>query len=343
MKRKPFALLVILLLPMLAFAQSNLTGADSARLLIDSTLRYAKANSLYRDKEDWTAVTDSMRKYSNNAHTIAEVMPAFPVMYKMLGDFHGQALLKRKSYKWPGRRSKVDHKLYADIINRIRSGSVNVGSHLLEPGYGYLIIPANNPTHAGESDSIARVIQDSLARLDPAKLKGLIIDLRTNTGGDMFPMILGVGNLFTPGELGAFIYKDGKPKEEWHIAGNAFYMAGKKAMEVPKIGKFNPKLKIALLTSPYTASSAEALLTSFIGQKNVRIIGEPTAGYTTANDSFSYLGVQVLMATSVAEDRNGHINYVNILPDEQVILGDDLNDLSKDKKVAAAMKWFKGK
>lgn len=120
-------------------------------------------------------------------------------------------------------------------------------------------------------------------------------------------------------------------------------MAGQKAMEVPKLGKFNPKLKIALLTSPYTASSAEALLTSFIGQKNVRIIGEPTAGYTTANDSFSYLGVQVLMATSVAEDRNGHINYVNILPDEQVILGDDLNDLSKDKKVAAAMKWFKGK
>ncbi|RFZ84362.1 hypothetical protein DYU05_01675 [Mucilaginibacter terrenus] len=343
MIKPAFLLFLCILSSMVLHAQTALTGADSARMVIDSTLHYARQNALAGNKVNWAAITDSVKSRGENAKNIEEAMPALQVLFKMLGDFHGGAYYKGKNYKWVANRPHVDYKLYTDILTRIRSGSVQISSKIVENGYGYLVIPANNPTKPGESDSIARQIQLSLTNLKPAKLNGLIIDLRTNTGGDMYPMITGVGNLFTAGKLGAFIYPGNKPEDEWHIAGNAFFMSGKQAMSIPSYSKVNPKIKIVLLTSPFTASSAEALLISFKGQKNVRIIGEVTGGYTTANDSFSYLGVQVLMATSVEADRNGVIYYENIVPDELIVTGDNLDDLSTDKKVQAALKWLKGK
>jgi carboxyl-terminal processing protease len=343
MKLKPALFILFLTFPFFSFAQSP-SSADSARMVIDSALRYAKTNSFYKDKVIWAALTDSVKKYSKGAKNIEAAMPALKVMYKMLGDFHGRASYKDKSYKWVTSRAKADYTLYAGLLNRVRKESPpQIHTRVLENGYGYIAIPSNNPTKDGETSVLVKQLQDSLTKLNPAKLKGIIVDLRANTGGNMYPMILGVGNLFNKSKLGTFVSPGGKGGDDWYIKGTALYIAKDKVLTVAPFGKVNPRIKIAVLVSPFTASSGEATAISFKGQKNAKVIGDNTAGYTTANESTYFLGVQILLATSIEADRTGHIYHEYVTPDVVVKAGDDLDDFSKDKKIIAAMKWLKGK
>jgi carboxyl-terminal processing protease len=333
----------LLLLPFLSFAQQPLTGADSARKLIDTALSYAKKNSIYSSKVNWKVLTDSVKARSENANSVIEAMRAVSLMYQMLGDFHGMALYKGKTYKWNTSRVKADKEIYKELFARFKKGKAMVETRMLEKGYGYIVIPGNNPTRAGETHTIAAQIQDSLAKLDPAKLKGIVIDLRLNTGGNMWPMILGVGNLVSKGKLGTFIYPDASKNESWLVRDTSIYSDTNKVVSVRAFCKVNPKIKIAVLTSPYTASSGEATAITFKGQKNARIIGDTTAGYTTANESFGFYGVEFIMAQAAEADRNGNIYYENVPPDQLVIAGDNFTDLSKDAKIIAALNWMKGK
>jgi carboxyl-terminal processing protease len=142
-------------------------------------------------------------------------------------------------------------------------------------------------------------------------------------------------------KLGSFVYPNGK-REWWYIKDRIMYADTEREATIPAFCKVNPKIKIAVLTSPFTASSAEATAISFKGQKNARIIGDATAGYTTANESLFYMGVQVLLANSVKADRNGRVYDKNVPPDMEVIAGDNFDDFSKDQKIMAALKWMKG-
>lgn len=341
MKLKLFA--SFLFLPFLSFAQQPLTGADSARKLIDTVLSYAKKNSIYRGNIDLNKLTDSVLARSKDAKSVTEAMPAVSLMYQMLGDFHGMALYNGKTYKWNTTHIKVDRELYKELLAKYKKNKQTIETRMLEKGYGYILIPGNNPTKQGETQMITAQIQDSLAKLNPARLKGVIIDLRLNTGGNMWPMILGVGNLVSKGKLGSFIYPDASKNESWLVKDTSIYSDTIKVCSVKALGKVNPKIKIAVLTSPYTASSGEATAITFKGQKNACIIGDTTAGYTTANESFSMYGVEFIMAQAAEADRNGKIYYKNVPPDKEVIAGDDFDDFSKDQKIITALKWMKGK
>ncbi|MBD1391751.1 S41 family peptidase [Mucilaginibacter glaciei] len=336
-------LLLTFFIPLFSFSQQSLTSADSARKVIDTALAYAKKSSIYRDKVDWKNLTDSVKIKSKDAANINAAMPAVALMYKMLGDFHGMALYQGKTYKWATTKVKADKEKYKELFAKFKRGNTQIETRVLENGYGYLLIPGNNPTRQGEIQLIAAQIQDSLTKLNPAKLKGVIIDLRLNTGGNMWPMILGVGNLVSAGKLGTFVYPVASMNESWSVKDTSIYSDANKVCSVKAFSKVNPKIKIVVLTSPYTASSGEATAITFKGQKNARIVGDVSAGYTIANEGFSCYGVQFIMATSVEADRTGKVYYENVPPDQEVIAGDNFNDFSKDAKIIAALRWMKGK
>ena len=333
----------LLAFPFFGFAQQPLTGADSAHKVIDTALSYAKINSIYRANVNWNTLTDSVRAKSKNAKSIVEAMPAIALMYEMLSDFHGMALYHGKTYKWDTTLVNVNRQLYRQLLVKYKNNKQTIETRMLEDGYGYILIPGNNPTKPGESEMIAARIQDSLSKLKPARLKGIVIDLRLNIGGNMWPMIMGVGNLVSKGKLGYFIYPDASKNESWEVKGTFIYSDTTKSCSVKALGKVNPKIKIAVLTSPYTASSGEATAITFKGQKNACIIGDATAGYITANESFSIYGVEFIIAQAAEADRNVKVYYKNVPPDIEVIAGDNFDDFNKDQKIIAALKWMKGK
>lgn len=335
-----FSLLMLFLFPAISWAQTPVTGADSARVVIDSMLNFAKSKSLYRNRVDWQLVTDSVHHQLQGTHSIKEAMPAAQLLYRLLGDYHGFVIYRKKYYKWWTKNTAPDTIVHRNLIRKMKSKS-QVETQVLNGRYGYILVPANNPTHRGDNDRLSQELSDSLTNLHPASLKGLIIDLRTNGGGDMYPMILGLSGVLGEGKLGAFADPVTGLTEEWGISGNFAYDGKDTVCRLNVAVKKFPKLKVVVLLSPNTASSGEATAISFRGRKNTRFIGEDSAGFTTANQSFSLFGLNIFMASSVESDRNGKAYLDRVSPDQEVKGLDNFDELQKDGKVIAALKWLR--
>jgi carboxyl-terminal processing protease len=85
-----------------------------------------------------------------------------------------------------------------------------------------------------------------------------------------------------------------------------------------------------------TASSGEMTAISFIGKKNTRLFGQPTAGYVTSNSSISLSnGAMLFLATSYVSDRNKKKYMSRIIPEVVVEQGK-----GRDKEVETASDWL---
>ncbi|HVW95419.1 MAG TPA: S41 family peptidase [Mucilaginibacter sp.] len=326
-----------------AKAQQNLSSADSARRLVDTALQFAKTRSLYRMQVNWPEVEDSVRQVAGTAKNIRETMPAIRLLFSLLKDHHGFITYGKTIYRWDKRSLPLDKAVHKNLINKYKAG-FKLMPQVLDKHYGYLLLPGNNPTHSGDIERLARQIRDSLTLFSRRSIKGLIIDLRLNTGGSMWPMIGGLSALFKPGKLGAFTYADAQSEEAWGIYNSKVYDGADTVCAIKSRGKDLSDMKVVILLSPYTASSAEALAISFKGRPNTRFIGEPSAGYTTANESVQFTpDIGLFLATAVESDRNGKSYPDRVTPDEEIVGGDDFDHLLNDQKVTAALKWLKSR
>lgn len=108
-------------------------------------------------------------------------------------------------------------------------------------------------------------------------ISGAVIDLRGNTGGNMYPMIASVHRFIKNGDdmLGF------KSRAKTNIVPLFFILRTEGMAQKDYIA-----CPVAILTDSLTASSGEATLICFRGQENVKTFGTPTAGYASANRIF---------------------------------------------------------
>ncbi len=80
--------------------------------------------------------------------------------------------------------------------------------HLLDGGLGYLDLPTMSYGGA-EATQYAHIAQTVIRDADQATTCGWVVDLRRNMGGNMWPMLAGVGPILGEGEAGAIVFADG--------------------------------------------------------------------------------------------------------------------------------------
>lgn len=94
---------------------------------------------------------------------------------------------------------------------------------------------------------------------------------------------------------------------------------------------------MAVLVGPHTASSGEMTAISFIDNANVKLFGQPTAGFTTANQGFRLSnGAFLYLATSYTADKLFKIYKGRITPD---VLVDKPANGNDDPAIDAASAW----
>lgn len=157
---------------------------------------------------------------------------------------------------------------------------------LLENNIAYIKLPAFSG-NAEEGIKYANTVLNDL----PDALLGVIIDLRGNRGGNMYPMIAAV-HRFLPDDV---ILKFSSRKRPLSI--NTFFVMQTVGLEI-QAPIYCP---IALLTDEWTGSSGEAVLICFRGLSNTRTFGSPTAGYCSCNQPFALPGGSQLVLT-IGED-----------------------------------------
>src|ERR1700761_558825 len=109
-------ILVVVLKPCISAAQNAALKTDSAHLLLDTILSFAKSNSLYRKNVDWQKVEDSVRISASKAITIKDALPSIQLLYKLLGDHHGFIIYANKSYSWRANDKPIDPATHKALI-----------------------------------------------------------------------------------------------------------------------------------------------------------------------------------------------------------------------------------
>ncbi len=237
-----------------------------------------------------------------------------------------------------------DHSFFmseAEVKNWESEGSVT--SQIVFPSFkrldsfGYILVP---PFHGGNQEQIlafADSLQNGIRELYRLGIQGWIVDLRENTGGNMAPMIAGLGPLFSVTRLGSLIDVNGKP-DSWYYEKGTYYWSTDPGWSVSNPVILDKKLPIAVLTNGQTGSSGEAVVVSFIGNEKTRIFGQPTWGLTTGNGNFQLPdGAEIFLASTIYADRNGKTYYSSIVPN---VIIDDPSSQEDDAVIRQAMTWI---
>src|SRR5437667_3564441 len=175
----------------------------------------------------------------------------------------------------------------------------------------------NGPGFQQFAEKLHGIVMD----LQSQKPDGWLIDLRGNGGGNMWPMLAGIGAVLGEADLGTFESGSGD-REPW------FYKAGKAGSRSPQgRDEIATELKqppfalpelpwAAVLFDRGTGSSGEAVAISFAGRGRERSFGEHTAGFSTENQMYPLSDeAQLFLCVGIEADRTGHRYLDGIDPD----------------------------
>lgn len=221
----------------------------------------------------------------------------------------------------------------AQLVGEIKS------ELMADKGIAYLSVPWIGTTDSAICTRLADSLQQLIAGLDQPGISKWIIDLRKNTGGNCWPMLAGIGPLLGDGICGYFIssnekvpisYRNGSAMQGTHI---------RCKISRPVYKTKRDKKWIIVLTGPKTSSSGEILALAFKGKEQVYQYGEPTAGFTTANTTYTLSDNSMLILTICLEaDRTGKVYEGKIMPDQ--LIASESNYEMDDAVKSAAIMWL---
>ncbi len=302
--------------------------SDEVGRMMEQVKDLVREYSIFSDSLNWERLDFELRELADGLQKPEEASILVEHVIKRLrekGDLHSFLQSQVTSSKYQSQDMELE----------------KIEARLLPGRIGYLKVPAFRLQNRDSSGKFAGNIQRLIMQLDRNhEVTGWIVDLRANHGGNMYPMIAGLGPLLDEGTLGFFVKKNrgAQEKTRW------FYSHGGAGQgETVLVNVSSPyvlekkNVKVAVLIGPKTSSSGEMTAMSFIGRKNTQLFGEPTSGYTTANASFTLLnGSGFHIANSFAMDRFMKFSGGKIIPDRVI----KEKSPEEDSVLVAAEKWL---
>ena len=212
-------------------------------------------------------------------------------------------------------------------------------AELLEGQIGYIAVPWIKTTDSVLCSLIADSLQGLLQSLDSHHISKWIVDLRSNSGGNCWPMLAGIGPLLGNGTHGYFICRERWLPIQYN---NGRAMNGKHCICRVNREAYIPSeacRQVAVLIGPGTSSAGEIIALAFKGYEDAKFFGQPTAGFTTGNTTFNLDDGSMLVLSVASEaDRFGKTCNGKILPDEEVTASSHAGGV--DATLKAAVNWL---
>lgn len=192
-------------------------------------------------------------------------------------------------------------------------------------------------------------MQRIVANLDRSHPAGWVVDLRGNVGGNMWPMLAGIGPVLGEGDhLGEFFGTDGHSVWSYRNGVASDVEDSGKVNRYPPVAGTPYKLArapvVAVLIDGWTGSSGEAIAIAFKGRPDTRFFGEHTQGASTANQIFTLSdGSAMWLTVGVDADRTGTKYLHGFGPDEAIQGSDKLLPDKEDQVLQGALRWLSAK
>jgi carboxyl-terminal processing protease len=276
--------------------------SPAAKNYLDNLVDIMRLNSINRKTIDWASFRSDVFAAAGAAQSISETSAAQKQALVMLHDNHSFIVTADNQYITSGQISCTD----APVTNGV-----------IPENIGYVKVGGFSGS-ASQAEAFAQAIQNDVRAKDKANLKGWIVDLRGNTGGNMWPMIAGVGPILGTGVCGHFIDPDDRVNAWQYYSDGTSRIDGQIVTKVASpYTVLNPNPKVAVLLDKLTTSSGEATAIAFIGRNNTRSFGRATCSLSTANASFNLTnGSKLYLTVAVMADRSQKAYGSSIVPDE---------------------------
>ena len=308
-----------------------------AAAFLDNALDVMRQHALHGQSVDWTAVRTEAFKRAGGAFNPIDTYPAIYWALVQLGDsgahlrlppglYPDQIALLQQAERDATSNAPAASREQTSIPTPFTSRRLPEGHIVTVQGrnFGYVVLPRCS---AKDNDGLllyAADVRRILTDLSAQSPKGWIVDLRGNTGGNMWPMLAGVGPILGDGSVGSFVANDGNVS--W------FYQDGKTGTRNPAgletvslTLQEEPVLQtpsvapVAVLVDNSTASSAEAITIAFHGRPASRSFGSRTAGKSTAVQPFKLDdGAELYLTTAIDADRSGKAYPDGFTPDQVI-------------------------
>jgi hypothetical protein len=287
-------------------APTQPTGAPSERAsaYLEELIGLMRAHSVNRLTIDWNALRSRVFAAAAGAQTIPNTYDAIQVALDGLGDGH--------SLYYTAAGTVIG------ATRRIGCGRSEATTPTLPADIGYVRVPTFSGTPEAAT-TLANDLQRTIMSADAANPIGWIVDVRGNGGGNMWPMIAGVGPVLGDGLAGYFIdpvgvetawaYRDGAAWEG-DVANHRVTVPYRLRRERPRV---------AVLIDNGVASSGEAVVISFKGRPDTRSFGDRTCGLSTANAPYPMSdGATLNITEATMADRMRTLYGYSVQPDESL-------------------------
>lgn len=319
--------------------QSTVPEILARRQLVRLALSELKAQSLYTDDTDWGIIEDALEKQIGTIQTDEDMKKTLNTVLNHIRDSHGRFFYKDQMFAhftdWGNERNRGTRPIDQDARHRFEVEH-NHQFELLGDYTGYVKIKGIG-TDINEQ---AVHIRSNLEELAKEGAKNWILDLRYNTGGNLHPMMAGIGPLLCNGVVGGEANAKGEIIGKWTMTDGNFYLREYNEIPLPVSEGVRCNADVAVLISRYTVSSGEAVATTFKGRPNSKFFGEFTGGLTTVTN-WEPINEELTMSIAVSyyADRNNNVFKQNLHPDENIEFSSELA-LNMDPAIIAAQNWL---
>ncbi len=287
-------------------------GHVTAREMLDAAITIVQTHALKADVIDWDHVPARLRKSISETDDRTKAHTAVRELLALLGDNHSFVMPAAGAPHGASHRTPAT----APVVKQ------------LPDGIGYVQIPAFADLDADAARRFSATVVSDMERIAGSVRHGWIVDLRRNSGGNMWPMLAALEPLLGSGELGSFQDRRGR-MTPWKQTGTK------------SIAPTTPDLRqarVAVLIGARTSSSGEIVAVAFRGRPDTRSFGQTTSGQTSSNRLFLLPdGSRIALTTSRIVDRQGKVIPDHLQPDETMPAEDGSG---ADPTLAAATAWL---
>ena len=295
--------------------------SQAARAYLDATLAIMEAQSVNKGTIDWASFRSEVFAAAVVAQAIPDTYPAIAVALRLLNDHESYYVARDGRQIGP---SPVGG-----------CSAATPAAMRLPDTIGYVKVDSCPCDGNAATTQFAESIQRALRDADRAGLAGWIVDLRGNLGGNMWPMIAGVGPLLGEGIIGYIVYNDRDYEREYRD-GAALSLGEVFAHAEAPYALLKPQPRVAVLTDGTVASAGEAIVVFFKGRPETQSFGTPTCGHHHLTQGFRATdGASLFVVTAQSADRMKRKYGGPIEPDQ--IVSDP------GQAVDRAVAWLQGR
>lgn len=301
-----------------------------------------RAAALNARTPGFEAAVAALEPAAARATDAADMLPIYRDLLRALRDRHSFVQAPPELVDvWTARSGEP---LYAPSMGA-RWTSTLVGrpvSSRLEAGSGSALQIVVVPAMEGggrRGNANAQALYDVVAR-DREQACGAVIDLRGNTGGNAWTMLLGLSPLIGGGDLGRSIDAAGVSSVYARSEDGAVIVlegeyAGQAAARLASSSMWEPyERPIAVLIDDATASSGEQVALELIGRENIRLFGQKTYGVASSNRGILVADdVNLVVTAAWMQDAGGRTWPDGVVPDVVV-------DGGEEAVLDAALMWL---